>query len=52
MKDKSLGMQYSANKSSLKKSQVFNSPFIKVNSPINTNLFEDQVLYYDQESSF
>ena len=42
MKDKSLGMQYSANKSSLNKSQVLNNPFIKVNSSINTNLFEDQ----------
>ena len=52
MKDKSLEMEYSANKSSLNKSQVLSNPFIKVNSPINTNLFADQNLNYDQESSF
>jgi hypothetical protein len=39
MKDKFSGMEYSANKSSLKKSKVLNNPFLKVNSPINTNLF-------------
>ena len=52
MKDKSLEMEHFANKSSLSKLQVLNNPFIKVNCPINKNLFEDQNLFYDQESSF
>ena len=52
MKDKSLEMEYSANKSSLSKLQVLNNPFIKVNCPIITNLLEDLNLLYDQDSSF